>query len=130
MLCHGFPLVIRRIAGEYIDQDQRRKSAGIRVVCRLAGFLPVPRVTADSAGRGSCQGWPEATAQRLGLDCEEPCGHFLGSEGQLVRLCWPYLCDEACPAWGRAPWIVTRESRSRQAGSYSSRGSWGDRLGT
>src|SRR3954462_11011938 len=53
----------------------------------MAGrFLPGPRVTADSAGRRSCQGWPEATAERLGLDREEACGHFPGSEGQLVRL--------------------------------------------
>src|SRR3954469_16616017 len=78
--------VTRQVTREYIVELEKCKPVGIPVVYLLAGFLPVPRVTADSAGRRSCQGWPEATAERLGLDGEKPCGHFPGSEGQLVRL--------------------------------------------
>src|SRR3954462_5626219 len=86
-------------------------------------FLLVPRVTADSAGRRSCQGWPEATAERLGLDGEKPCGHFPGSEGQPVCPGWQYRCDETCPAVWCQDWVVAKRSRSHEAGSYSSRGS-------
>src|SRR3954453_19174489 len=91
--------VTRQVTREYIVNPEKCKSAGIPVVYRLSGFLPVPRVTASSAGRRSCQGWPEATAERLGLDGEKPCGHFPGSEGQLARPGWQYRGDEIRP-WG------------------------------
>src|SRR3954454_17526878 len=57
--------VTRQVTREYIVELEKCKPVGIPVVYLLAGFLPVPRVTADSAGRRSCQGWPEATAERL-----------------------------------------------------------------
>src|SRR3954454_18911336 len=68
--------VTRQVIREYIVELGKCKPVGIPVVYWLAGFLPVPRVTADSAGRRSCQGWPEATAERLWLYGEKPCGHL------------------------------------------------------
>jgi DNA-binding NarL/FixJ family response regulator len=70
------------------------------IVVALVGvqLARLPRVTAESAGRRSCQGWPEATAERLSLDGEKPCGHFPGSEEEPVCPVGHYRCDGTCPA--------------------------------
>src|SRR3954468_11767077 len=86
------------------------------VVYELSGFLSGFCVNADSAGRGTCQGWPEATAERLGLDGEKPCGHFPGSEGQLGRPVWHYRCDQTCPGVGAGGLAETRWSRQSAGG--------------
>src|SRR3954468_24387477 len=115
--------VTRQVTREYIVELEKCKPVGIPVVYLLAGFLPVPRVTADSAGRRSCQGWPEATAERLGLDGEKPCGHLPAARGR-PHIPFGFTGVTEPVRWvGASCRVETRWSRSRQAGSYSSRGS-------
>src|SRR3954469_6190903 len=117
--------VTRQVTRDYIVNPEKCKSAGIPVVYRLAGFLPVPRVTAESAGRRSCQGWPEATAQRLGLDGEKPCGHLPAARDSLyVPFGLTGVTELVRWGPGVSCRVETRWSPSRQAGSYSPRTSW------
>src|SRR4051794_36658937 len=92
-----FSSVTSRVTREYIPNLQDRKPGRQTCVLWLAGFLPVPRLTADSAGRRSCQGWPEATAERLGLDWSEALRTLPRQRGTAcVSGLVQYRCDETC----------------------------------
>src|SRR5687767_2700848 len=65
-LCHGFLPASQVAAAEYKPKIPKRNTLAVGfgyAVCYWWPVFPVPRLTADTAGRRSCQGWPEATAE-------------------------------------------------------------------